>query len=810
MLLAMTLQMLSDLRLAARRLIRSPGFTAVVALTLALGIGATTAIFTLVDAVLLRPLDYPEPGRIVTLWSFSQRAHRPYQVSGPDYQDWRAQSRSFAGMARYARDEGVVVVGTTGETVGTTDVSAGFFEVMGVEPRAGRRFSDEELRTGAAVVVGDAFARRHFAGDPERALGAGLRSGGHSTTIVAVMPPGFEFPGHTEVWSPIDTVVPPSTARTAHNYQVVARLRPGVALAQAQAEMDGIAAGLARAYPAEDGNKGARLIPLHELVVGDYRTTLWILLGAVGLVLLIACANVANLLLARGARRSHELAVRAALGAGRARIGRQLLAESLLLAVAGGVGGVLAAHWGLDLLLALAPRGIPRLAHLAVDRSVLLFTGAVTVVVCLLIGLVPALQGARAALVPALAGGGRALSSPRGTLRAALVVGQLAISLVLLASAGLLVRSLQRLSGVDPGYRLDKLLVMEADSTATSLASARQAAAFFAELRRQTAALPGVTAVSYGHSLPLDSAPSNGSYDLEGTAPLPFSESARRSAIFRLVGPGYFSTLGVPVRAGREIDGRDVPGAPLAVVVNETMARALGAWPAESPLGRRIRFGWYRGTADWLTIVGVVADTRQEALAAPIAQELYIPAVQHPRLPARKLFARTAADPLLLAESVRRIARALDPEVPVKLATAELLVHESLAAPRFRALLIGLFAAVALLLAVMGMAGVMAYVVTERRREIGIRMAVGASAGRILRQFLARALRLALLGGALGLAGALAASRLLGGLLYGVSATDAPTLALVSAVLVLAALAAAAWPAVRAARASPMVALQVD
>jgi putative ABC transport system permease protein len=800
--------MFMDLRLALRRLVRSPGFSAVVVLTLALGIGATTAIFSLVEAVLLRPLDYPEPQRIVTLWSFSMRRQQTYKVSGPDFRDWQTRSRSFSTLARYAPDQSAVMAGGLAETVGVAHVSAGFFEALGVGPRLGRPFSDEELRTGSAVVVGDAFARRHFSGQPERALGAPLRSGGYTFTIVAVMPPGFAFPARAEVWAPIDTVAPASPARTAHNYHVLGRLRPEVSLAQAQAEMDGIAAALAREYPDANGNKGARVIALSDLLVGEHRTTLWILLGAVGLVLLIACANIANLLLARGARRSHEMAVRVALGAGRGRIARQLLAESVLLAAAGGAAGVLVAGWGLDALLALAPPGIPRLEQVSVDRWALLFSGAVTVAVCLLIGAFPVAQAVRLRLVSALHAGGRSVSVARGRLRSALVVAQLAISLVLLASAGLLMRSLDRLVSVDPGYRLEKLLVMEADFTAGTEETARRRAAFFQELQRRAAVLPGVTAASYGHALPLDRASSNGSYEIEGRPRLAFSESGRRSAIFRLVGAGYFSTLGIPVRAGREIDSRDVPGAPATVLINETMARALVAWPSESPLGLRIRFGWYKGTMEWLTIAGVVADTRQQSLAAPITQELYVPAAQHPRLAPRKLFARTAGEPLALADSLRRAARAFDAEVPVSFSTADLLVRDSLAAPRFRALLIGLFAAVALLLAVVGMVGVMAYVVAERRTEIGIRMAIGATSAGILREFLARSLRLTLLGLALGLAGALAAARLLRGLLYGVSASDPSTLALVSALLVTAALAAAAWPALRASRESPLTALR--
>jgi putative ABC transport system permease protein len=809
--------MLGDLRLALRQLRRAPGFSLVVVLTLALGIGATTAVFTLVDALLVRPLPYPEPDRIVTLWSATTlpegRARRDnhYNVSGPDFVDWRRNSRSFTDVALHRGGETGVVVGRVAETAGAATVSQGFFAALGVVPRSGRVWSDDEVASGGVVVVSDSFVRRHFSGDARRALAAEVKVMDRRARIIGVMPPGFRFPERTELWGPFDLATLASSYRSGHNYEVIARLRPGVTLPQAQAEMEGIAAGLARAYPASNRYKTARVIPLQALLVEGIADTLWLLFGAVALVLLIACANIANLLLARGVGRQHELAVRAALGAGRGRLARQLVTEILVLAALAGGLGLLAATWARAALVALAPDSVAADLASASDGGLaraVVFVALVSLAACLLVALFPIAQALRPALAPALRAGGRGSTGPRGRLRAALVVTQLAVSLVLLTGAGLLLDSFRRLTRVDPGYRTENVLVMTASHTGAGSGREQRAVGFFDELARRAAALPGVAAASYAGALPVDEIGSFGSYHIEGRAPLPQHLASRRQAVWRLVGPGYFETLGVPLRRGRAIDARDTALAPATVMINETMARA--SWPGESPLGHRIRIGWDRNDL-WMTIVGVVADTRQGRLDRAISQELYVPVAQHPALARRlKIIARTTLDPPLLADSFQRLARDLDPEVPVQLTTAGTLVAQTLSAPQFRTLLIGLFAAAALLLAIIGVAGVMAGMVAERHAEIGLRMAVGAQPARILRQFLVRGLRLALLGLALGLAGALAAARVLEGLLYGVGPRDPFILGVVSALLLLAAVAASLWPAFRAARVSPMVALRQE
>jgi putative ABC transport system permease protein len=802
--------MLRDLRHATRQLVRAPGFSAVVILTLGLGIGATTALFTLVDAVLLRPLALPRPDRIVTLWNVPWKGGPRSKVSGPDHRDLAGASRSLARTATY-RTGGTeaVAIGAGAENVVAAAVSGDLFELLGVSPRAGRGFSDDEREAGGVAVIGDDLLRRSFGGDAARAIGATLKMVGRPFTIVGVMPPGFGFPDRTEVWIPVDTTFAASSSRGSHNYFVLGRLRDGVSLAQAQAEVDGIAGRLALQYPDTNSHSRMEVIPLHQVMVSEYRATLWLVLGAVGLVLLIACANVANLLLARGARRGHEIAVRATLGAGRARIVRQLLAESLLLAVAGGLAGVLAAHWGTDALVALSPRGMPGLERVAVDGRALLFAATVSLAVCLLIGLLPALQATRLDLRAALQVSGRGIAGGRGRLRGALVITQLAVSLVLLVGAGLLLRSLRQLAAVDPGYRAENLLVLQANYPGVTEEDGRRALAFFAEVARRASALPGVSAVSAVDSLPIGWVNSNGAYWIEGRHD-PGRGNPRTNALFRAVGPRYFSLLGVPVRAGREIDPRDTADSPPVAVINQAMARA--SWPGESPLGHRIRTGWVGSTmARWMTIVGVVDDVRQVSLDRPVGPELYVAAAQHPVTALNlQLVARTSLPPLALADSVRRIAAALDQEVPVKMTTAERIVSATLAPHRFRTLLLSLFAAAALLLAVVGVAGVMACLVAERRAEIGVRIALGADERRILRHFLARALRLALLGLALGIPGALAGARLLQGLLFGVGAADPATLTGVGALLVLAALAAAAWPAWQASRTSPMTILRSE
>ena len=800
--------MIADLRIALRQLFKTPGFTVTAVLTLALGIGACTALFSVIDAVLLRPLPYPGSESIVTVWSLNTQRGSRYQVSGPDFRDWQAGSRSFSALAKYYLDEQALVANGRAEKIAVASVSEGFLPAMGIAVGRGRSFTAREWRQGGGAMVSAEFAR-HFFPDRDSVLGAPLKLYGHTFPIVGVLPAGFDFPGHAGVWLPVDTLYPESTERSAHNYRVLGRLAPGITLAQAQSELSGIAQRLEQAYPGSNTHAGAAVIPLQDYLVRNHRATLWVMFGAVGVLLLIACTNVANLLLARGAARAREVALRAALGASSGRIVRGLLAESVVLSALAGLAGLLLAAAGLRLLVTLAPADIPRLDQASLDFRTLLFAAVAVALVCGLAGLVPALQSARTDLRSALGASGRGVTGGAGRLRSGFVVAQVGMSLVLLTGAGLLLRSFQLLSAVDTGYYPEKVLVMDATYPASDEAGARQGTAYFTSLLRETRALPGVVAVSAGGGLPVDQGSSDGLFQIEGRSNPAPADAARQQAGWRVVAPDYFSTLGIRVLRGREFDPRDVAEGTPAVLVNETLARAT--WPGEDPVGHRIRIGWDSANAPWMTIVGVVADTRQITLDAPIGPELYVPFAQHPLIATElKVIARTAGEPTALAEAFRRASRQLNAEVPVKFTTAELLIADTLTAPRFRALLIGVFATVAVVLAVVGVASVLAFVVTERRREIGVRLAIGAPRHRVLTLILGNGLKLVLAGVVLGLAGAAAASRFLQSLLFNVPALDPVIYAGVSLLLLGAAALACLIPALIATTVDPMTVLRAD
>lgn len=802
--------MLNDLRFALRQLLKSRGFTAVAVLTLALGIGATTAIFSVVNAVLLQPLDYPAAERIVTVWSFNNQKGTRYQVSSADFRDWHAQSQSFAGLTKYSGSETGVVTAGVAEKLMVAAVSPDFATVMGVKPRSGRHFTAEEARIGGVAFVSEGFARRHFNGEPERALGATLKVHDRSLQIVGVLPAAFAFPARAEVWYPVDTIFAEAPNRSAHNYRLLGRLRDGVTVEQAQREMTEIGRRLEQQYPQTNTNKGIAVVPLQDYLVRNHKTTLWIMLSAVGLVLLIACANVANLLLARGAAREREVCIRAALGASPWRIVRGLLAESAVLAALSGIAGLLLAAGGVRALVALAPSGIPRLDQVGLDAWTLLFAVLISIVVCFLAGLMPSLHSARIDLTTALRSGGRGLISGGGRLRSMLVVAQIAISLTLLTGAGLLLRSFQLLNAVDPGYRTEKVLVMQGSYSAGDEVGARRAVSYYADIVREAAALPGMVSVSAAGGLPIDESGSNGAYIKEGQ-PMPPAPDvmAKQNAAWHAVAPGFFGTLGIALKSGREFDSRDAYEAQFTVVINESMAKA--GWPDQDPIGRRIAIGWDARELKFMTIVGVVADVKQVSLDAPVGQALYVPVAQHPLVSTDlKIIARTSGAPEAQTESLRRIAQRINPEVPLKFTTAEILIADTLTAPRFRALLIGTFAVVALILSVVGVASVMACVVAERRAEIGIRMALGAQPEDVVRHFTLRGLRLAGIGLALGAMLALVSARFLQGLLYGIGANDPLVFAGVTGLLLVAALGACIWPSRRAAKVDPLVVLRSD
>jgi len=781
-----------DLRFALRSLRKEPGFTALAILVMALGIGANTAVFSVVDAVLLKPLDYREPDRIVTVASFWKTSGRSGQVSAPDFHDWHDQSRSFSAIAYYTDNSGAVSAGKNAEYTAAADYTPGFFDVFDVQPILGR--------TGDGAVISYAYWQSHFEGSPD-VLGKALRMGERSVPIVGVLPVGFSFPGKTAIWLEANPIHE-TTSRSAHNYLVVARLKPGVPVAAAQAEMTAIGTRLEQQHPNTNKNKNVSVTPMLDSMVSNVKQTLWVLLGAVGMVLLIACANMANLLFARATGRTREMAIRAAVGAGRARIVRQLIVESTLLATLSGIAGLALAWWGSTALVAAAPSNVPRLAETGVDLRVLAFTFAVSVVASLLFGLAPAIQASRVDLNEALKqGGGRNVSSGTANrIRGALVVAEIALSVILLSGAGLLIRSFSALQSVPLGFRTDHLLVMDTDVSA----GAQRKLAFYRSLLDDVAGLPGVTA-SGGTRIVPGNIISNGGYFVDHIPAEREFGTPHGQAVFSVLAPGTIAALGIPLRAGREFTAADGPDAPFVALINESLARK--SFPGQDPIGHFILCGY--DSPKPMTIVGVIADIHQLGPATPPSPEIVMPYHQHPR-GSLQIVMRTAGSPLALSETLRRMVHDRNPDVPVKFTTMDLSLAQNVAAPRFRTLLLGLFAGLAVCLAMAGIYGVMAYVVGQRSAEIGLRMALGASSGNVVGLILRQGLVLAALGLTLGLAGSLAASRLLSSMLFEIKPADPATYAAVAGLVAIVVLAACFVPARRAVGIDPLAALRQD
>ena len=802
---------LQDLRYAARSLRRQPAFALLAIGTLALGIGANAAIFSVVNAVLLRPLAYYRPDRIVALTTHWQKTGRRGTVSAPDFHDWHDATSSFAAMAYYTYDldfETSVNVDGVADYGSVVLVTPEFFDVFGVDALVGRRIARTAALSDAPVaVIGHEFWLRRFGGS-SGVIGRTVTFGQRAVTIVGVMPPGFGFPGRTDIWY-FPSASGETASRSAHNYRVVARLKDGVAVSQAQAELSSLAARLSAAYPASNEGKGAAVVPLQEQLVGDTRPTLYLLFGAVGLVLLIACANVANLLLARATGRTSELAVRAALGAGRTRIVAQLMTESLLLAAVAAAAGLAIAKWGVTAFVALAPAGLPLTSEIGIDTRVLAFTLASSVAASLLFGVLPAVQASRVDLNGSLRQGGRgaAAGGSGARFRGVLVVAEVALAVALVVGAALLARSFVALGRVDLGYASERVLVVRTTVPARDEASARRATTTYATLLPRLGALPGVMSVAGVRGLPATSTHSNGGYWLEGGPGPEVSGVQAPQAVFTVVTPNYFRTMTIPVSRGRDFSDRDEFEAPMVAIVNEALARQ--AFPGLDPIGRRIMCGL--DTPRFMTIVGVTGNVRAYDPSVAPLPELYMPYLQHPSYgTSLTLVARTSGEPMALANAFRDAIRTADPEVPVRATTMTETLSSSVATPRFRALLVGTFAALALALAIAGVYGVMAYAVSRRTAEIGVRMAMGAASSDILRLVMGQGLRLASAGIALGCAMAYGLAQLLRGMLFAVAPADPVVFLAVPAALIVTAAAATAIPALRAARTDPMSALRAD
>ena len=803
--------LLRDLRYAVRMLVKSPGFTAVAVIALALGIGANSAIFSTVNAMLLRPLPYKEPDRLVEVWE-----HRPLQnrdrtvVSPAEFIHWREQAQSFEQITAVS----YVLHNITGdgepEQIQAVQVSASFFPMLGVNPIAGRTFLEEEDQPdhSRVAVISYGLWQRRFGGDPG-IVNQQITLDGDKFTVVGIMPGGFQFPPLVDLWEPVAFPASARENRGNHFIEVFARVKAGVTIEQAQAEMTGIAKLLEQSRPDTNTGHQVVLVGLHEQVVGDSRTALLVLFAAVAFVLLIACANVANLLLARASARQKEMAIRTALGASRWRIVRQLLVESLLLASLGGALGLLLAWWGVDLLVALSPEGTPRLKEIRLDGAVFGFTLIVSLVTGVLFGLTPALQSSRPDLNEALKEGSRGSTegARRNRLRSALVVTEVALTLVLMVGAGLMLKSFYRLSHVDTGYDPSNLVTMEITLPAAKYAKPPQTLAFYDELLRRVESLPDVKAAAAVDVLPLSGSNSSSTVTIEGQPPAPPGE--RPNANRRIITPNYFRAMGMSLLEGRAFAATDTEQSTQVAIVNQTMARRF--WPNQEVLGKRFKFGAPdRNNNPWLEIVGVVADIKHERLDEDIKPETYQPNAQSHRR-AMTLVARTATPPLDTVSVLREQVLAVDQDQPVgSVASMEQLVARSLAPWRFTMMLLGVFAALALVLASVGIYGVISYSVAQRTHEIGIRMALGAQTSDVLKQVVGKGMTLVLIGVGLGVAAAVGLTHLISTMLYNVSPTDATTFAVISLALAGVALAACFVPARRATKVDPLIALRQE
>jgi putative ABC transport system permease protein len=808
--------LLQDLRFGARMLAKNPGYTLIAMLTLALGIGATTAIFSVVNAVLLRPLPYDNPERLVMIWETNAKErNNEATASFDDFTDFRRANQSFEQIgATTARWPLNLTEAGEARQVGCIFVSANVFPMLGVKPQAGRFFTDDEDKPGGpdVVVLSHSLWITQFGGRQDL-IGQTIRLGGIPATVIGVAPAGFQLLEPAELWRPLarNPVVEANAGRAVRLFNIVGRLKAGATVEQAQAEIAGVAHDLEQQFPNTNSSIGARVVSLHEQVTGKVNTLLWLLLGAVVLVLLIACVNVANLTLAQASARQKEIAIRLALGAGRRRLIRQLLAESSMLAVISGALGTLLAVLGIDLLLALSPGDLPRQSNIHIDWAALSFALSVSLLTGLVAGLAPAFQSSGGAVGESLKESGKSATAGwrQQRLRAALVVSEMALALILLAGAGLLVKSFARLLEVRPGFLTENILIFNANLPEARFSQPQQRAEFYRQIEERFKTLPDVSSFGVVTRLPIFSPANNNITTAISVEGKPIPEGQQKESDFRRASNDYFQTMGIPLMAGRGFSNQDgEPNQPATAIINEAMAARF--WPGENPLGKRFRSGPNSDQSPWITVVGIVGNVRHLGLEIEPRPEIYRHHLTSP--PRSPIFVvRTKTDPRNLFASVRNLVKQIDREIAVAdLTTMQEQVALSLATRRFTLTLFSVFGAVALLLAAVGLYAVMSYSVAQRTRELGVRAALGAQAADLLRLVVRQGMSLVLLGVAIGAMSALALTRLMENLLFSVRATDPLTLTLAAALLAFVALLACLFPARRATKVDPLTAVRHD
>lgn len=801
---------LQDLKYALRVFLKQPAFTLIAMLTLAIGIGANTTIFSVVNSILLRPLPYREPDRLAMVWMNNSRINISEDWhSYPNYEDYRNNTSTFEDIAIFNNRSFNLTGDGEPERVRGAVASSNLFPMLGVSAVMGRTFTSEEDESGKDMVaiLSHGLWQRRFAGDPD-ILGKTIALNGANRTIIGVMPAGFRFPEKdTEMWIPVAPSPQMKTNRNSIWLQAIGRLKPGVTIEQAQADMSGVSDRIIEANPNQEGYR-ANIVSYHQQMVGNVKPALLVLLGAVAFVLLIACTNVANLLLSRAAAREREIAIRTAIGASRARLVRQFLTESALLAVIGGGIGVIVAYWGLDALVALAPRDVPRLDQVRIDGRVLGFSLGISLVTGILFGLVPALHASKANLNESLKEGGRGTTTgiQGRKVRNSLVIIEVATALVLLIGAGLMIRSFMHLQKVDLGFNPDNLLTARVQLAGTKYRDDQAAVGFYKQLTERIEQMPNVEGAGAISTIFLSKTPNSSNFNIEGRPQPPPTEQVE--VPIDIVNQSFFTVMGVPLIRGRFFEERDGPNAPQVIIINETMARRF--WPNEDAVGKRMKFASPESDDPWIEIVGVVGDVRRTGFDAEVRPETFLP---HAQAPARGLMMviRTDSDPAKLTGAFRAAVRELDPNQPVfEVTTMDATLGEMMAQRRLNMILFGIFAAAALLLASVGIYGIISHNVTERTHELGVRMALGASRGDVLRLVLKQGMMLSGLGIGIGLAGAFALTRVMSSLLYGISSTDPITFVAIALILGIVALAACLIPARRATKVDPMIALRYE